>query len=203
MDSTGLDEPFLEEDDELEGGLTRAEVLKRGAAAGAATWGVSALFGPGTAFAGLEARALTPTFYQWIYTNHPVIPKTVNPAYSRRAKLDAKIAPVQGFGIDRFVAEGRRKKSTWDVYVGQTPFVEMAALIDAGVIEPWDRYMPKSVVNDLIPSIRKEATYQGKIYNWPFLLDIIIQAWNSEIVERADLDPARAPRTWDGFIANA
>ena len=204
MDSHDVDEPFWEDDDDSSGGLTRAEVLKRGAAAGAAAWGVSTLFGPGTALAGIEAtRPLTPTFYQWIYTNHPVIPKTVNPAYSKRARLDAKIAPVQGFGIERFVAEGRRRKSTWDVYVGQTPFVEMAALIDAGVIEPWDKYMPKSVVNDLIPSIRREATYQGHIWNWPFLLDVIIQAWNAEIVEKADLDPERAPRTWDGFIANA
>jgi multiple sugar transport system substrate-binding protein len=108
MDSHDVDQPVWEEDGELAGGLTRGDVLKRGAAAGAAAWGVSALFGPGSAFAGLEARPLTPTFYQWIYTNHPVIPKQVNPAYSKRAKLDAKIAPVQGFGIDRFVAEGRR-----------------------------------------------------------------------------------------------
>jgi multiple sugar transport system substrate-binding protein len=203
MDSHDVDEPFDEFDTEFTDGLTRADVLKRGAAAGAAAWGVSALFGPGTAFAGLEARPLTPTFYQWIYTNHPVIPKEVNKDYAKRARLDAKIAPVQGFGIERFVAEGRRKKSTWDVYVGQTPFVEMAALIEAGVIEPWDNYMPKAVLNDFIPSIRREATYQGKVYNWPFLLDIIIQAWNGDIVEKADLNPERAPRTWDAFIANA
>jgi ABC-type glycerol-3-phosphate transport system substrate-binding protein len=196
-----VDEPF--EDDELAGGLTRGDVLRRGVAAGAAAWGVSALFGSETAFAALEARPLTPTFYQWIYNNHPVIPKEVNPSYAKGHRLDAKIAPVAGFGIERFVAEAKKKKSTWDVYVGQTPFVEMAALIDAGVTEPWDKYMPKSVVNDLIPSIRKEATYQGHIWNWPFLLDVIIQAWNAEIVEKADLDPTKAPKTWDGFIANA
>jgi multiple sugar transport system substrate-binding protein len=189
-------------EDELENGLTRADVLRRGAAAGAAVWGVSALWGAGTAFAGLEARALTPTFYQWIYTNHPVIP-AVNKDYAKRARLDAKIAPVQGFGIDRFVAEGKKKKSTWDIYVGQTPFVEMAALVEAGVIEPWDKYMPASVKKDLIPSILKEATYQGHIYNWPFLLDVIVQAWNGEIVAKAGLDPAKAPKTWDEFIANA
>jgi multiple sugar transport system substrate-binding protein len=190
-------------DEELEGELTRGDLLRRSAAAGAGVWGVSALFGAGTALAGLEARPLTPTFYQWIYTNHPTIPKTVNKDYAKRARLDAKIAPVQGFGIERFVAEGKKRKSTWDVYVGQTPFVEMAALIDSGVIEPWDPYMPKSVKNDIIPSILNEAKYKGKIYNWPFLLDIIIQAWNGEIVEKAGLDPSKAPRTWDEFIANA
>jgi ABC-type glycerol-3-phosphate transport system substrate-binding protein len=193
----------LIEDEEFAPGLTRAEVLKRGAAASAALWGVSTLFGPGTAFGRTQARALTPTFYQWIYGLYPDIPKGINKDYAKKHPLDAKIAPVQGFGIDRFVAEAKKKKSTWDVYVGMTPFVEMASLIEAGAIEPWDKYISKSVVLDLIPSIRQEATYQGHMWSFPFLLDIIIQAWNGEIVEKAGLDPTKAPRTWDEFIANA
>ncbi len=156
-----------------------------------------------TALAGIEARPLTPTFYQWIYGLYPDIPSKINKDYARRHKLDAKNAPVQAFGIDRFVAEAKKKKSTWDVYVGMTPFVEMAALIQSGAIEPWDKYIPKSVLNDLIPSIRAEATYQGKIWSFPFLLDIIIQAWNGELVNKAGLDANKTPKTWDEFIANA
>jgi multiple sugar transport system substrate-binding protein len=189
--------------DELEAGLTRAEVLKRGAVAGAGLYGLSAIFGAGTAFAGMEARALTPTFYQWIYGLYPDIPAKINKDYAKRHRLDAKIAPVQGFGIDRFVAEAKKKKSTWDVYVGMTPFVEMAALIESGAIEPWDKYISKSVLTDLIPSIRQEATYKGNIWSFPFLLDIIIQAWNGDLVEKAGLNPNQTPKTWDGFIANA
>ena len=101
--------------------MTRADVLKRGAAAGAALFGVSALFGAGNAFARTQARSLTPTFYQWIYGLYPDIPEKINKEYGKKHKLDAKIAPVQGFGIDRFVAEAKKKKSTWDVYVGMTP----------------------------------------------------------------------------------
>jgi multiple sugar transport system substrate-binding protein len=194
-------EDFL--DEEVAPGLTRGELIKRGAGAGAAIWGVSALFGAGAAFGGTQARALTPTFYQWIYGLYPDIPSKINKDYAKKVKLDAKIAPVQGFGIDRFVAEAKKKKSTWDVYVGMTPFVEMGSLIDSGTIEPWDPYISKSVVNDLIPSIRAEATYQGKIWSFPFLLDIIIQAWNGELVQKAGLDPDRAPKTWDALIANA
>ena len=201
MDDRDVFEELLAE--ELESGMTRTDVLKRSAFAVAGIYGVSTLFGPGTALAGMEARALTPTFYQWIYDNYPVIPKQVNKDYARTHRLDAKIAPVAGFGIERFVAEAKKKKSTWDVYVGMTPFVEMAALIQAGTIEPWDKYIPKSVVNDLIPSIRAEATYQGHIWSFPFLLDIIIQAWNGELVKKAGLDPNKAPKTWDQFIANA
>ena len=87
--------------------------------------------------------------------------------------INYQIAPVEGFGIERFVAEAKNKQSTWDVYVGQTPFVEMSAFIKAGVIEPWDNYIPKEVIDDIIPSIRAECTVDGKLYSWPFLLDVI------------------------------
>ena len=136
MDDRDVLEGLLEE--EQAGGMSRADVLKRGAATGAGIYGLSTLFGAGTALAGTEARALTPTFYQWIYGLYPDIPKKINKEYGKTHPLDAKIAPVQGFGIDRFVAEAKKKKSTWDVYVGMTPFVEMGALIESGTIEPWD-----------------------------------------------------------------
>ena len=96
---------------------------------------------------GTGSRPLTPTFYQWIVDLHPSLPK-VNEKFP---DLNFQIAPVEGFGIERFVAEGKNKESTWDVYVGMTPFVEMKALIKAGVIEPWDNYIPKDVLDDLIP----------------------------------------------------
>src|SRR2546422_1934315 len=146
------------------GTFDRQEFLRRAAAAGLAVPSISLLFGARDAFARTSARALTPTFYQWIYNIHPDIPGVLNKDYGKKHKLDAKIAPVQGFGIDRFVAEAKKKKSTWDVYVGMTPFVEMASLIESGAIEPWDKYISKSVVNDLIPSIRQEATYQGHMW---------------------------------------
>src|SRR5262245_10950508 len=201
MDGENVLEGLLAEESEAE--ISRADLLRRGAGAGAALFGVSALFAAGNAFARPQARPLTPTFYQWIYGLYPDIPAKINKEYGKKHPLDAKIAPVQGFGIDRFVAEAKNKKSTWDVYVGMTPFVEMGSLIDSGTIEPWDNYIPKSVLADLIPSIRQEATYEGHIWSFPFLLDIIIQANNGELVEKAGLDPAKAPKSWDAFIANA
>src|SRR5207237_1219155 len=109
-----------------------------------------------------STRPLTPTFYQWIVDLHPSLPQ-VNDAFKQTTPLNFQIAPVQGFGIDRFVAEARDKTSTWDVYVGMTPFVEMSALIQADVIEPWDNYIPKDILADMIPSIRDECTVNGKL----------------------------------------
>ena len=183
------------------GRLSREELLRRGAAVGLAAPTLSFLLGAGAASA--ASRPLTPTFYQWIYNNYPDIPGKVNKDYSKKHKLDAKIAPVQGFGIERFLAEAKQKKSTWDVYVGTTPFVEMAQLAETGAIEPWDPYMPAAVKKDIISSIFNEVHYQGKIYSWPFLLDIIVQARNAEIVAKAGLDPEHNPKTWDEFISMA
>jgi len=83
-----------------------------------------------------------------------------------------------------------------------TPFVEMASLIKADVMEPWDNYMPQEVIDDMIPSVREEVTVDGKIYSWPFFLDIIVQAYNSAITSKAGL-PDTAPADWDEYLANS
>lgn len=145
-----------------------------------------------------STRPLTPTFYQWIVDLHPSLPQ-VNDAYKQSGPLNFQIAPVQGFGIDRFVAEAKDKTSTWDVYVGMTPFVEMSALIQADVIEPWDNYIPKDVLNDIIPSIRDECTVNGQLYSWPFLLDIITLGWNKSQSDAAGV--TAMPTTWDQLLA--
>jgi ABC-type glycerol-3-phosphate transport system substrate-binding protein len=163
---------------------------------GLAGVGVAAKYGIGSALA--QDRPLTPTYYQWIVDLHPSIPQ-VN---ARFPGINAQIAPVEGFGIERFVAEAKKGESTWDVYVGQTPFVEMSAMIAADVIEPWDPYIPKDVLDDMIPSIRAENTIDGKLYGWPFLLDVIGMGWHSGITTKAGL-PDTPPATWDEYLANA
>lgn len=158
-----------------------------------ATPGPAAPAGVGAA-AAAEERTLTPTFYQWIEDLHPSIP-AVNSAYG---EVNYQIAPVEGFGIERFVAEARSQESTWDVYVGMTPFVEMTQLIEADVIEPWDNYIPQDVLDDLLPSIRAECTVDGKLYSWPFLLDVITMGWNSTMTEAAGI--TTVPTTWDAYM---
>jgi ABC-type glycerol-3-phosphate transport system substrate-binding protein len=182
----------------LRGGLDRREFLTRSLVAGLGLAGVGtvAKTGIGSAFA--QDRPLTPTFYQWIEDLHPAIP-AVNEKFP---DINYQIAPVEGFGIERFVAEAKNNESTWDVYVGQTPFVEMSAMKEAGVIEPWDDYIPKEVIDDMIPSIREENTIDGKLYGWPFLLDVIGNSWHSGLTTQAGL-PDAAPATWDEHLANA
>src|SRR5580693_7122983 len=178
-----------------QGGIDRRDFLTRSLLTGLGLAGVGTVAKTGITPAFAADRPLTPTFYQWIQDLHPGIP-AVNAKFPG---LNYQIAPVEGFGIERFVAEAKNKESTWDVYVGQTPFVEMSAFIKAGVIEPWDNHIPKDVIDDIIPSIREECSVDGKLYSWPFFLDVIGTSWHSGITGKAGL-PDAAPATWDDFL---
>jgi ABC-type glycerol-3-phosphate transport system substrate-binding protein len=182
----------------LSGTIDRREFLTRSLVAGLGLAGIGAVAKGSIGPAYAADRPLTPTFYQWIQDLHPSIP-AVNAKFPG---INYQIAPVEGFGIERFVAEAKNKESTWDVYVGQTPFVEMSAMIKAGVIEPWDNYIPKDVLDDIIPSIRDECTIDGKLYGWPFLLDVIGMGWHSGLTAKAGL-PDAPPATWDEYLASA
>lgn len=189
--------------DAMAGRIDRRTVLKRAAALGVAAPVAAALAQETmrTALASEEGK-LNLTYYDWILNLHSPI-NTVNEEFNAVYPLDAQVAPTAGFGIDTFIEEARDKTSTYDAYIGVTPFLEMIQLVEAGVIEPWDQYLPEGALDDLIPSIRAEGSYQDKFYVWPFLLDVIVQGWNSDIVAKAELDPEKAPATWDEFLANA
>lgn len=180
------------------GEIDRRTFMTNTIAAGLSMAGASVASSFGIRRAQAADRPLTPTYYQWIVDLHPGIPQ-VNAKFPG---INAQIAPVEGFGIERFVAEAKNKESTWDVYVGQTPFVEMSQMIAADVIEPWDNYIPKEVIDDMIPSIRAENTVDGKLYGWPFLLDVIGLGWHSGLTTQAKL-PDTAPETWDQYLENA
>ena len=180
------------------GRIDRREFMTRSLIAGLGLAGVGAVAKSSVTPALAADRPLTPTFYQWIQDLHPGIP-AVNAKFPG---INYQIAPVEGFGIERFVAEAKNGQSSWDVYVGQTPFVEMSAFVKADVIEPWDNYIPKEVIDDIIPSIREECSINGKLYSWPFFLDVCGTSWHSGLTTKAGL-PDAAPATWDDFLAGA
>ncbi|HEX2280188.1 MAG TPA: hypothetical protein VHG52_00370, partial [Thermomicrobiales bacterium] len=185
--------------DALAGRINRRTVLRRAAALGLTAPVIAALANETArpALAG-EEGTLEITYYNWIIDLHPGI-EQINAEFSGNFPVVAEIAPTANFGIDRFLAEAAEQTSTWDMYIGVTPFLEMIQMVESDVIEPWDPYLPEGVLDTLFPPIREEGSYEGQFYVWPFLLDVIVQGWNSRIVEEAGLDPEATPTTWDEY----
>jgi multiple sugar transport system substrate-binding protein len=184
--------------DAMSGRISRREVMKRGAALGLSATVLGALSQETLRSAIAQERDMVFTVYQWQFDLHPTWTTVME-----ENNVQVDIAPVAGFSFDRFVAEAQEQKSTWDVYTGVTPFLEMIALADSGTIEPWDPYLPAGALEDLIPATRQEGTYNGSLYVWPLLLDVIVQGWHAGIIEKAGLDPELAPKNWDEYLANA
>ena len=118
----------------------------------------------------------------------------VNEDFNATFPLDAEVAPSAELRHRPFPRRGGEQTSTWDIYIGVTPFLEMIQLVESGVIEPWDPYLPEGMLDDIFAPIREEGSYNGKFYVWPLLLDVIVQGWNAELVEAAGLDPRRRRR---------
>jgi multiple sugar transport system substrate-binding protein len=148
-----------------------------------------------------EPATVRAGFQDWILRLHPAIEQSVGPAYARTHAVPA--TQRGGVNASRLVVDAREKRSDWDVYIGMTPFQDLVNLVEAEAIEPWDRYIPGDALNDIHPAIRREVTFAGKLYAWPFLLDVSIQGWNIELVERAGLDPGRPPSSWAEYVDNA
>ena len=109
---------------------------------------------------------------------------------------------MQGFDVARFISEAKAGESTWDCYFGVTPFVDGGQLIASGAIEPWDPYLPAGLLDDLLPAIREECSVDGKLYFWPFVMDVVVEAQNNALVSAAGL-PDQIPADWDEYLAAA
>ncbi len=175
--------------DALTGKISRRDVLIRGAALGISAPVLAALAQEsirGTLAA--EEGKPTATFYDWELNLHPGI-YDVGDAVG----VTVEVAPTENFGNDRFIAEANDETSTWDMYGGVTPFLEMLQLVETGTIEPWDAYVTDEDKADLFPATLAEGTTDGSWYVWPLLLDICVQASNAGILEKAGIDPDSLP----------
>jgi multiple sugar transport system substrate-binding protein len=137
-------------------------VMRRGIALGLSAPVIAALAQESIRGTLAQERDMIFTVYQWQFDLHPTWTTVME-----ENSVGVDIAPVAGFSLDRFVAESQKQESTWDVYTGVTPFLEMIALADSGTIEPWDTYLPAGAADDLIPATKAEGTYNGQLYVLP------------------------------------
>ncbi|HVC82216.1 MAG TPA: hypothetical protein VNL35_17130 [Chloroflexota bacterium] len=209
-------EPVYEEFYQLcAGRTTRAKFVKRAAQVGLGATAIGAFlraYNPSTAKADIEhAEAARPAragvanlgFYSWVLDFNPQITTLTKEYNAKNKDLQVRItvAPVTNFSTQKFVLEARRKTSSWDVYVGMTPFLDLAALQAVNAIEPWDPYMPASVKNDMPMSVQQEGTINGKMYDWPMLLDLCSLEYRKSMFKAAGI--TQVPTTWEAFTDTA
>jgi ABC-type glycerol-3-phosphate transport system substrate-binding protein len=177
-------------------GLDRRQLLGAALAAG-----LGGLWLAGCGSSG-EEPPFTPLFAEWVRSLHPAI-TTVDREFRQTRRLRLSPAPRGGVDVADFINDAKHEKSHWDAYVGLTPFAELTRLVDFGAIEPYDAYVTPSALSGIGAKARQECSLNGRLYSWPLFLDLVVQGWNAEIVERAGLDPSRPPVSWDDFVENA
>jgi multiple sugar transport system substrate-binding protein len=116
----------------------------RGAGAGLAASALAGLLGGCRADGRHRAADGRPAVLvqNWIVNLHPAVLAAAGP----RRRIDLRVAPAEGIDVARFLREAERRTSTWDAFVGITPFDDLARLVEGGAIDPWDPYIPEEVL---------------------------------------------------------
>jgi len=97
--------------------------------------------------------------------------------------------------IQKFRLEAVRKTASYDFMIGATPFLDVAAAVKLGVLEPLDDVISQEAKDDILPSIREEILFNGKIYSFPLVVDVVGLIYRPSMLKKAGyLSP---PENWD------
>ena len=92
----------------------------------------------------------------------------------------------------------KEQRSTFDAWFGMTPFIDVAKLVEGGVLEPWDTYIPADIKSDIFPSNVQEGSYQGKLYSWPQFASATGLNYRPSMLKQAGYE--NPPATWDEML---
>src|SRR4051812_1539331 len=70
-----------------------------------------------------EARELKVVYFDWVPRVHPAITRFES-EFNTSVPVTSGLVPTPSFGFDRFFAEAKLKTSSWDTYIGATPFLD-------------------------------------------------------------------------------
>src|SRR4051794_36234907 len=101
----------------------------------------------------------------------------------------------------KFLLEAKEQRSTFDAWFGMTPFIDVVKLVEGGVLEPWDAYIPADIKSDIFPSNLQEGSYQGKLYSWPQFASATGLNYRPSMLKQAGYD--KPPATWDEMLKMA
>lgn len=98
----------------------------------------------------------------------------------------------------KFLLETKEQRSSFDAWFGITPFIDTVKLVEGGVLDPWDSYLPADIKADIFPSNLQEGTYQGKLYSWPQITSVTGLNYRPSLLKAAGYD--KPPTTWDEML---
>lgn len=108
----------------------------------------------------------------------------------------------------KLIAQIATGKVDWSGYGIITPFLDMVTNVSSGLIQPMDELIAVSteegastLMEDMIPTVRADASYEDKLYMIPYSFENITFNWRNDYFGQAGIE-AR-PETWDAWYEAA
>jgi ABC-type glycerol-3-phosphate transport system substrate-binding protein len=108
----------------------------------------------------------------------------------------------------RLVAQIATGTVDWSGFGIISPFLEIVADVSSGLIQPMDDLINVSaeegastLIEDLIPSVRADASYEDELYIVPYSFENITFNWRNDYF--AEIGATERPQTWDDWYEAA
>lgn len=108
----------------------------------------------------------------------------------------------------KLVAQVASGKVDWSGYGIITPFLDMVSNVSSGLIQPMDEMISVSpedgadvLMEDMIGTVREDASYEDKLYMIPYSFENITFNWRNDYFDEAGT--AGPPETWDAWYESA
>ena len=108
----------------------------------------------------------------------------------------------------KLVAQVASGKVDWSGFGIITPFLDMVSNVSAGLIQPMDDMIAVSqeegatvLKDDMIATVREDASYEDKLYMIPYSFENITFNWRNDYFAEAGIQGR--PETWDAWYEAA
>lgn len=118
-----------------------------------------------------------------------------------RPGVNIKVEASPGGWMTKVIGQIRSNELLWSAAGVMSSFNDLAAWVQIDLIQPIDDYIAASTeagavsyLKDMLPNVREDQSYDGKVYGIPFSLENITYQWNTEWFGKAGI--SQAPKTW-------
>lgn len=128
--------------------------------------------------------------------------KTMAEQYNKlHPEAQIKIEASPGGWMTKVTGQIRSKKLQWSAAGVMSTFNDLAAWVRIGLIQPVDAYFAASTepgaadfLSDMLPPVKEDNSYDGKLYGIPFSIENITYQWNTDWFSKVGV--TQPPKTW-------